>query len=345
MDDCLVSVIVPIYNVEEYIKKTVESIINQDYKRMEIILVDDGSPDSCPQIVDELKQQDDRIVVVHKKNGGVSSARNAGLDIAKGDYIVFVDGDDWLEPNCVSYLLSLVIDYKCEIGLNKNQISDYNTKSSNRVSIISSEKAIEWLYLGKIDVAVWNKIFDRTFIDKNRIRFNETIWYGEGMLFNIICLQEVKQVVLGEMGVYHQVSNPNSAMRKFDLNNQYCGIRSLELQKQYWKKVNKAIINSWNLHRRDYNISIMLGLVKTDNECSNERIFENCALQLRNNLKYAMMADISIARKLMYILWAISPYMMSNYHKKKNGLKISEKYTLKKRVIKFLKNIFDILKW
>ena len=82
----MVSVIVPIYNVEKYLKRCIDSILNQTYKNLEIILVDDGSPDKCPQICDEYAKVDDRIIVIHNKNGGVSSARNAGLDIAKGKY-------------------------------------------------------------------------------------------------------------------------------------------------------------------------------------------------------------------------------------------------------------------
>lgn len=82
----MVSVIVPIYNVEKYLKRCIDSILNQTYKNLEIILVDDGSPDKCPQICDEYAKEDDRIIVIHNKNGGVSSARNAGLDIAKGKY-------------------------------------------------------------------------------------------------------------------------------------------------------------------------------------------------------------------------------------------------------------------
>ena len=94
-DQKLISVIVPIYNVERYLEKCVNSILVQTYSNLEIILVDDGSPDNCPQLCDQLAKKDSRIVVVHKKNGGLSSARNAGIDIARGEYIGFVDSDDW----------------------------------------------------------------------------------------------------------------------------------------------------------------------------------------------------------------------------------------------------------
>ena len=92
----LISVIVPVYNVEKFLVKCVDSILAQTYTNLEIIIVDDGSPDNCPAICDELAKKDSRIKVIHKENGGASSARNAGLDIAKGEYIGFVDGDDYI---------------------------------------------------------------------------------------------------------------------------------------------------------------------------------------------------------------------------------------------------------
>ena len=104
----LVSVIVPIYNVEKYLRKSVDSIINQSYKNLEIILVDDGSPDSCPCICEEYEEKDSRVKVIHKENGGLSDARNAGIDWAMensdSEWIAFVDSDDYLHPN---YLLML----------------------------------------------------------------------------------------------------------------------------------------------------------------------------------------------------------------------------------------------
>ena len=93
----LISVIVPVYNVEKYLRKCVDSIVNQTYKNLEIILVDDGSPDNCGKICDEFAEMDNRVMVIHKENGGLSSARNAGLDIATGEYITFVDSDDYIE--------------------------------------------------------------------------------------------------------------------------------------------------------------------------------------------------------------------------------------------------------
>ena len=98
MQQPLLSVIVPIYNVENYLDRCVESIVNQTYKNLEIILVDDGSPDNCPRMCDKWAEKDSRIKVVHKENGGLSDARNAGIPLTKGEIISFIDSDDWIEP-------------------------------------------------------------------------------------------------------------------------------------------------------------------------------------------------------------------------------------------------------
>lgn len=105
----LISIIVPVYKVEKYLDKCVESIVEQTYKNLEIILVDDGSPDNCPAMCDEWAKKDSRIKVIHKKNGGLSSARNAGLDGCTGDYIYFLDSDDYIADNCIEMLFNAIV--------------------------------------------------------------------------------------------------------------------------------------------------------------------------------------------------------------------------------------------
>ena len=115
MDKPLISVIIPVYNVEKYLEKCVDSVTEQTYSNLEIILIDDGSPDTCPQICDEYALKDARIRVVHKENGGLSSARNVGLDIAKGDYIAFLDSDDWVDATTYEEMLILAFKAKADI--------------------------------------------------------------------------------------------------------------------------------------------------------------------------------------------------------------------------------------
>ena len=108
MEDRLVSVIVPVYKVEFFLRRCVESILKQTYQNMEIILVDDGSPDRCPQICDSFCRKDTRIRVIHKKNGGLSDARNVGIEAAKGEYLCFVDSDDYIQSTMLEHLVKAV---------------------------------------------------------------------------------------------------------------------------------------------------------------------------------------------------------------------------------------------
>ena len=112
----LVSIIVPIYKVEPYLRRCLDSIVNQTYTNLEIILVDDGSPDGCPQICDEYAAKDNRRVVIHKENGGLSDARNAGLDSCKGEYVSFVDSDDWVDEKYIEILLNLATKENADVA-------------------------------------------------------------------------------------------------------------------------------------------------------------------------------------------------------------------------------------
>lgn len=110
-----ISIIVPVYRVEKYLDRCVNSILNQTFTDFELILVDDGSPDRCPFMCDEWGKKDHRIKVIHKKNGGLSSARNAGLEIYQGRYVFFVDSDDWIEKNALDILYNIAVSTKADI--------------------------------------------------------------------------------------------------------------------------------------------------------------------------------------------------------------------------------------
>ena len=160
-----ISIIVPIYNVENYLDKCIKSIINQSFKNLEIILVDDGSPDNCPAICDEWAKKDNRIKVIHKENGGLSDARNAGLAVATGEYIAFVDSDDYIEADIYKKLLSVALNNKCDIVSCKLRMVYENDKNfvtkddSEDIIIYSTEDAMSALIDDKIRQVVWNKLY------------------------------------------------------------------------------------------------------------------------------------------------------------------------------------------
>lgn len=284
----LVSIIVPVYNVEKYIDKCVRSLLKQDYGNIEVILVDDGSPDKSGYIIDRLKEEDNRIVVIHQENHGVSSARNAGMAVASGEYITFVDGDDWVDANYVTYFVDLLEKSSCDVVMNKNNYSGCNDISKNNFSVISAEKAIEWIYLGDLFVAVWNKMY-------RKVEF----------------LQHVNSVAVGESAVYHQTFNPDSAMRKFNLKSNLCGIKSLELQKEAWIKKNIDIEKAWEYHRYCFNRSIIDGLVRSNMILEYNETYKECVSNLRKNIFLPLKMEKSIKKKIMWCCYFISPRLMA----------------------------------
>lgn len=188
-----ISVIVPVYKTEGLLDRCVESIVGQTYKNLEIILVDDGSPDNCPAMCDEWAEKDSRIRVIHKENGGVSSARNAALDIATGDYIGFVDSDDWIEPEMYSSLIQKI----SESGKNIALCSYYAVEISGEryecrcvvdKEVLDKDDYFRFIVLGGDGGYIWNRLYDADILKE--VRFDEDIWYSEDLLFNFKTAQE-----------------------------------------------------------------------------------------------------------------------------------------------------------
>ena len=148
----LISVIVPIYKVEQYLDRCVQSIVDQTYKNLEIVLVDDGSPDNCPAMCDAWAAKDGRVQVIHKENGGVSTARNAGISIARGAFFAFVDSDDWIDSTMIAELVSCAAEYHTDVtGMLYRVVYSNGWKTDMRIAddvpdIIYSKNCMESFY-------------------------------------------------------------------------------------------------------------------------------------------------------------------------------------------------------
>lgn len=196
MDYGKVSVIVPIYKVEPYLDRCVQSIVDQTYKNLEIILVDDGSPDNCPAMCDDWAAKDSRIRVIHKENGGFSSARNAGLDTATGDYIQFVDSDDWILPDMTAALVSCAIKENADVvrcGYYEHVDGDMQANCTNSRTYCPeyNKLVIDIMNDGLMSGAVWNKLYKRSVLDGIRFRPG----YSEDILFNYCVIQKKPKMV------------------------------------------------------------------------------------------------------------------------------------------------------
>ena len=171
----LISVIVPIYKVEDYLPKCVESIRNQTHSNLEIILVDDGSPDGCGAICDDFAKKDSRIRVIHKENGGLSDARNVGIEVAKGDYLAFVDSDDWLEPDAFEAMLALAEKYDAKMVCAGRYNEDGATGTQSKGLCPEKEEFVPGKELVRrifrwdhLDSAAWDKLYARELFQEIR---------------------------------------------------------------------------------------------------------------------------------------------------------------------------------
>ncbi|WP_456277307.1 glycosyltransferase [Bacillus sp. AK128] len=208
-----ISIIVPVYKVEPYLEKCIESILSQTFRNFELILINDGSPDNCGNICDGYSKKDSRIKVIHKQNGGLSSARNAGLEIAQGDYIGFVDSDDWIEPEMYELLLNLCEENNCEIS-SCSSIIHYSDKTivngGHTKQIYNRNVAMRIMLEGDLyDEVVWTKIFKRNVIGD--IRFTEGIVY-EDTDFTYRVIHNSSSVGCIGKPMYHYIKRENSTM-------------------------------------------------------------------------------------------------------------------------------------
>lgn len=226
----LISVIVPVFKVEEYLTRCVESITHQTYTNLEIILVDDGSPDNCPKMCDTLAKQDKRIKVIHKENGGVSLARNAALDIAKGEFIAFVDSDDFLENTFYEKLLSEQQKNNYDLVFTRYNYYENNTATpvcekslenmihTNDLTYFFNRESMGDITDNGVNINhsimcnIWRVLFKKDAIGE--IRFNKNIKYMEDLIFMMqVCVSKNPTMSIVDEYLYNYLIRENSAGR------------------------------------------------------------------------------------------------------------------------------------
>lgn len=265
----LISIIVPIYNVEKYLKKCINSLIIQTYRNCEIILVDDGSTDGCPKICDEFAERDSRIKVIHKSNGGLSDARNNGVRQSSGEYIVFVDSDDCVADDCVEYLWGLLYKYNADISIAGKYVVNENgtiyttsvLKTPKQNMVLNAHDAVKEACYGRyVGVNVCSILYKKKIVDQYpfpRGRIHEDLYVA------LRFFGSSKKTVIGTEKKYFYLKRADSICRASDIQrrlidtkyacNQICQIES------DFPDLKKALINRCV---RAY-VSIMPSAVKT----------------------------------------------------------------------------------
>ncbi len=206
-----ISVIVPIYNVEQYLKKCVKSIQNQTYKNLEIILVDDGSPDNCGKMCDEFAKEDNRIKVIHKENGGLSDARNAGIEIATGEYVTFIDSDDWVSEDYCQILYTALKETHSDVStirfalvVEKNavvtNVGPQKVTIPNGAIVFEKEEILKQLLMRRtLDSYVWGKLYPIALIQKHKFKVGVSF---EDVIYDYETFADINKIVCVDKEAY-----------------------------------------------------------------------------------------------------------------------------------------------
>ncbi len=282
-----ISVIIPVYNTEEYLSKCIESVINQDYDNLEVILVNDGSKDNSLKICKKYAEEDKRIVLIDKENTGVSDSRNRGLKIATGDYIAFVDSDDWIEPNMYSSMLESIIKTGADLCLSSyfieyedrsviyklkddKDILEYSDLIDSVIPRIIGPNEIE-ISNNDIGGFIWRMLLSKNILDENNVFFKKSLPFKEDEVFLIEVLLNCKKVVLLDQPFYHYLKRSASAASNYRFNIQKeesLAVDSIiEALEKYGKDIEykEKYKNNFDSRFLNFNSSLIFNEVKPNN--------------------------------------------------------------------------------
>lgn len=307
-----VSIIVPIYNVEKYLSKCISSIRKQTHSNIEIILVDDGSPDNSGRICDEFASIDERIIVIHKDNNGVSAARNSGINISTGDYICFVDGDDFVMPDYVDYLLNLCLKYNADVALSERMYSNYQRRQikKDRITLHSGEDAAVDILCYKMAIGVYNKMFKKELIGTN-VRFIERQFIGEGFNFNATAFQLANSVVIGYRRIYYyRQDNLSSATKKFSEEKWENGLQSIEDIRNNFTIHSKRIYRAWKFAKWRTNSDVFDLIVLSNSTNKAKKMYSDCLKVVKRDSMSCFKTETSIKEQIRALAFVINPFII-----------------------------------
>ena len=304
----LISVIVPVYNVEEYLPRCLDSIINQTYKNLEILLIDDGATDNSGKICDEYALKDNRIRVFHKENGGVSSARNLGLDNATGEYISFIDSDDYVELEYFELLSDLCLETGAEISMCGTIYVPHRQVSAicfNELKYIIESQ--NFSFTGEYGVStdtVWAKIFKKEILQG--IFFNPSLFVGEDSLFVAQAIKNSKKISINTTAMYSYFLRENSALHAKEFNDKHY----TELVS--WKEVCQLFADSPLIQETcfaAYAFRCRLLIERYyKSTLFREKYYKITKAEYRKNYKYIKKhLAINMKKKLLFFIFYISP--------------------------------------
>lgn len=322
MKNDLISIIIPVYKVEKYLEKCIESVLKQTYTNLQIILVDDGSPDNCGKICDEYAKKDSRIEVIHKANGGLSDARNVGISKAKGRYIGFVDSDDWINKEMYKILYELCEKNNSDIAECRYTVTTGNEmnldNSSNLITILNNEEAIKSLYTNTSygSVVSWNKLY--------RCELFKDIKFPEGKLnedqFTTYKLYyKSNKIVLIDKVLYYYFQSTKSIMRSEFTLKKLDAIEAIESSHKFFEENNLYDLVLWNDTLYSF-VLIKYFIILLRNEQFDNKYRNSILEKFRGRFwLFIKNEHISIREKLLLMLFYVSPKLYIFINKIING--------------------------
>lgn len=300
----LISVIIPAYNIEEYIERCLKSVCAQTYTNLEIIVVDDGSKDYTGEIIDRIAKEDSRIVPIHKKNAGVSAARNTGLDRATGDYIGFVDGDDIIEEDMYEFLINNALRYDADIShcgyqmVFPDRVDYYYNTGEVRIQD-NYQGVYDLIKADKVEPGLWNKLFKVELIGKKRL--NEEILINEDLLFNYMIFSTSTKNVYQDKSKYHYMIRKGSASTDvWNIHKIWDPIRVMEL---ILKDEKDSRIKELLINRYVYQLSRLVLFSPSYKREEIKKHRDKAKMKLKNQLLECR--DIKLSRKNYLIGWGV----------------------------------------
>lgn len=312
-----ISVIVPVYKVEKYLNKCIDSILAQTFEDFELILVDDGSPDRCGEICDEYARRDNRIKVIHKENGGVSSARNAGLDIARGKYVNFIDSDDWIEKEALETLYKLssqtgadIVQGKGSIVKDELEVKLIKKRSFNEYSNIEALYELFNYKNGEIRIVAFNKLYLRKLF--KYLRYPEGKIYEDEYLTPRLIYKANKILVVNSQ-LYHYRLSENSIMRsEFNIKN-LDRVYIIREECKFYKKIGENKLYEKLMISYGFILIDMYKKVKEHIDNSLQ-ITNNIRDEFNNNYKIFMKnKDATCRNKVIFTIFKFAPDILVKF--------------------------------
>lgn len=350
-----ISIIIPVYNVENYLKKCLDSCINQTFKNIDIIVVDDGSTDNSLSIAKEYAAKDKRIHLISQKNEGVSVARNKGIENSNSDWIMFLDSDDWLELDALEKMDEIVKKEKCDILITgfyendskkekKSRFLNFNEKhfnKNNNIELIKSAIYETSISQKKISTNIgvpWAKLYNRKYLVDNNIKFKKGLKRMQDMIFNLDAFYNSDNIFYNDIPLYHYRLQNNSVTKKFSKDFYYTSIDILKYISNFINKnsLEKELIDFYKiksfllfneiiiLQYIPNNINFLKKNIELRKIYNNEYFRKNRSLKLNNKLnKRLKYANILYNFKLLDLLYLYNYILVKKYNK--NNFKTEEK--------------------